>query len=124
MAKADYYVGQTLYFYRITYRRGDVVAPVPVVVSKIGRKWVSISRNGHDAGRFDPESGYVDGGQFSSPGRVWRSAAEHDAEAERVRVWDLLKSAIRSHIGGPRPDVTTDDIRAAAKALKIELSDV
>jgi len=45
--------------------------PRPAVVEKVGRRWATLkSEDGrHDMGRCDATDYYLDGGQFSSPGR-------------------------------------------------------
>jgi hypothetical protein len=68
--------------------RGERGAPKPVKVTKVGRKWVHISGENYEA-RFDRESLQLDGGQYSSSGRVFFSMEEL-RESEESRQYGRL----------------------------------
>lgn len=55
-----------------------------VKVTKLGRKWVALDHEGY---RIDPETLWVDGGQYSSPGRCWPSKEAWEVEVRRARAW-------------------------------------
>jgi len=60
----------------------------PAVVSKVGRKWFRVTVEGWDTEqRFSLDSGYADGGQYTSPGRfvtAEQRAAEDELRDARV----------------------------------------
>ncbi len=89
------------------------------MVIKVGRKWVTVQREGSVACcRFDAETMRVDGGSYSSPGRVYVSEDDYLHETERRKEWgDLLPWVGYS---GPPPHMTLEDIRAVAKMVKGE----
>lgn len=86
-----------------------------VTVTKIGRKWASLSGNWD---RFDMASGYLDGG-YSSPGRVYRNQEEHEAMIRR----DTLAASLisRLYLRNLPIEVTEADIRQAAALLRLEI---
>lgn len=65
-----WHVGQRVY---CTWRNCYVHSGSEEVIVRVGRKWAYIEK-GY---RFD-DSGYMDGGEYSSPGKVWESEAEYD----------------------------------------------
>jgi hypothetical protein len=71
-------------------------------VSKVGRKWVYFDMNGRPAHRAAIGHPYLDGGDYSSPGRVWASADEcRDAHA-REAAWAEFKGVLQRHYHAPR----------------------
>lgn len=56
-----------------------------VTIEKVGRVWATFDRGLHRARTVD---GYVDGGEFSSPGTLWPSEAEHTAHVARALAWE------------------------------------
>lgn len=90
-----------------------------VVVSKVGRVWAHISdvdRADRSHGRIDLETLAVDGGQYISPGRCFRSQAEYEERLRLAEAWDdFRKQVSQQH---RRPDhLTIADIEAASAAL-------
>ena len=83
----------------------------PVEVTKVGRKW------GHTGvGRFDLITWYFDGGNYSSPGRVYRSLDAADAERNRRAQWSTLKAAINRRWTVP-DGVTVEYMKSVADGL-------
>jgi hypothetical protein len=76
----EYYVGKTLFFkghndagYHDRY----------VEVTKIGRKWVELSNRQ----RVLLTSVDVDGGEYSSPGRLYETLEDYQKELEIKKAW-------------------------------------
>lgn len=118
-------VGQKLYFVPRDRRVGS---PRTVEVIHIGRKWATL--NGENAtnngsftwtfGRCDKVTGIVDGKGYSSPGTCWVSREAYESDNLRLAAWEWLRASLQARARPPRPDVTIDDIHAAAKLLGIE----
>lgn len=106
-------VGQKLWFVP-TYRYGQ---PCEVEVVSIGRKWVKISLGDT---RIDINTGHADGRGYCSPGRCWESQEIYKAHVARIGAWSRFRSAIQGMYSTPE-HLSTDDIRAAAKLLRIEI---
>lgn len=81
---AELKVGQTVIFCPADSRN----SPAEVTVTAIGRRWVKIANRGYGNARFDKVSFEVDGGEYSSPGRIFLSWDDFNAERERA---ELLK---------------------------------
>lgn len=92
-----------------------------IVVDKIGRKWAEFRSEGRTSfGRFDIETMKIDGGSFTSAGRVYPS---EDAYREVLRL-DELWTELRRRIDQTyiRPlHLTEISILKAADALGIRL---
>jgi len=86
-------------------------------VCKVGRIWVECNHYG----RFDKQTGRIDGGRYSSPGRVYRTEEEY---LERIELETLIRRLRNLLTQIPNDGVTADDIRAAAKLLRIELPEL
>ena len=104
-------VGDELYF--VYYDRSCGY----LEVVKVGRVWAYLS-NGY---RIDLKTLRSDGGNYSSPGRAWRSKVEHDESVARDKLWlifRILVSAVRLD-----NDLTIEQIVKAADALGIDLDE-
>lgn len=105
--------------------RGDV-RKTWVTVTKVGRRWAEYQPDGRTwrqtDDRFDMNSGHIDGAQFSSPGRAYRTEEEYETHERLKRLWaDLRKTIDRAYT---IPEGVTDlDILRAADALKIRLKE-
>lgn len=82
----EYEVRQTYWFQGLNRNRSETVT-----VQSIGRKWVNLS-NGH---RVAKGSSYADGGEYSSPGRLWKSEDDLNRWTERNLLWRKFKSYIQ-----------------------------
>ncbi len=85
-----------------------------VTITKVGRKWAYF---GHD--RFEIGTCYVDGGYWSSPGRLWATRADAEEYNLTESRWRTLKSSMAY---GPPDGVTSADVEAAAKLLKASIA--
>lgn len=104
-------IGQTV-FYTDNDRKGRIY---PSKVESIGRKWVNLEKH---AGRFDKETMLLDGGQYSSPGKVYLSEEVYRNE---LAVEDLWKKFREAYTYRAPEGVTVDNIREAARLLKLEI---
>lgn len=93
---------------------------VEMVVDKVARKWVTISDGRsrfRSPWRFDVETGRLDGGGFTSPGRAFASARDYEETAAAERAWVALKRDL-DHKRKPR-SVTASDIAEARRLLGV-----
>lgn len=112
-AKHTFTVGQKLW-YVTSNRRGESRW---IVIAKIGRKWLTCE-DCHCEIRIDAETMAADGGDYSSPGKCYLSGEEHRQELLLLSAHDNLyrKLSHRPYLG-----VTIEDVRAAAKLLRIDI---
>lgn len=116
-------VGQEVVFEELpaSWERNGKSRIHPVTLTKVGRVWAHFSF-GHQRYRFpiapDEVSGQfeVDGGDWSSPGRIWRSLDEQAEHARRRSAWDAIVAMTR--LGHQVPAaIPTDLLVAVADAL-------
>ena len=77
---------------------GRNLAQSEVIVTKIGRKWAQIAnaeRPTYAEPRIDVETLVCDGGNFTSPGRCYRSKDEYEAIVNLDSAWQQLQGAVR-----------------------------
>lgn len=67
-------------------------------VAKVGRKWVTLVGR---TGRFEKETGLLDGGIYTSPGRAWLSKEAYDASCRVERKWSLFRRTVSGHTVKP-----------------------
>lgn len=91
MNPSDFKVGQQIF---VEWRNGSKPYMLTETVSKIGRKWVEFM-NGRC--RFNPETMNIDGGEYTSPGRVWLTEDAYDAHVERRHMWQKLYKLASRH---------------------------
>lgn len=117
----EYKVGQELLEVITLNVRGDPKMR-KVVVTKVGRKWVSYESkesNYKMEDRFDAETGRIDSKNFSSPGRVFLSLQNyHDTEG-LFKEWTNLRCEISGKYSIPE-GLSHEDIAAIRKILKLE----
>lgn len=77
-------------------------------IVKVGRKWATLERV---EGRFDLETGMLDGGQCSSLGKVYVNEAEYRTECELNAAW--LAFSTKTQCRAPQ-GITIEAIRAAS----------
>lgn len=87
-------IGQ-LVFYVPRNPREQGPGSLGVVITKIGRKWITFkgSENGYE-NRFDKETLLVDAGNYSSPGMIYLSDEEYQEQREKERIWNRLRDVI------------------------------
>lgn len=95
--------------------------PYPCVISKIGRRWISIIDGKApvelDRGRFDAETRHLDGQGYSSPGRVYASLDQLEEDTEAGRLWVEL---IHAASGGRPAHLTSADLSAMLATIRGE----
>lgn len=112
MSKSDYHVGQTVYV--VNWRGSSRTREF--MISKIGRKWIT-TFDGWDTMRFDPETGLIDGGKYTSPGKIWKSTEDYKTHVKIVERWNYFcLKASRSHYAHPK-GITVERIDELMKEL-------
>lgn len=110
-------VGQVVFVVYHTYSRVNPLRYSELKVEKVGRTWVTLD-GGDRFGLHDDGRHYLDGGQYSSPGRVYRSREEYEAEKkrddERTRLYELVSDR------SSRAAFTPEQISRALAALTSE----
>jgi len=104
-------VGDKLYF--VYYDRSCGY----LEVVKVGRVWAYLS-NGY---RIDLKTLRSDGGNYSSPGRAWKSKEEYDASYAKDKLWLIFRILVREV--KVDNDFTSKQIVKAAAALGIDLDE-
>lgn len=88
-----------------------------VEVVTVGRKWATINPGNHI--RINIDTGHADGKGYMSPGQCWESREAYEAHTERVNTWFVIWSSMQHQFNVPE-NISTENIRAAAKLLGIE----
>lgn len=128
MKRGDVKVGARLLRVEDVDRRGKPPLKTWVIVTTIGRKWASFEDENHRGrphmgGRFDLDSFRLDGGGFTSMGRVWLDELDYDLASEAKETWRRFKTAMRDNWSDYPPNgLDAGDIREIAKRLGMELS--
>lgn len=115
MKPSDFTVGQKLVAVYTLNRKDPRVAEV--MVTGIGRVWVTYD-DGIRRPRFDPEDMSIDGGNFTSPGRVFLSMDEFAQARRRAKLRHaIVQNVSRSRLHG----VDTQTLETIAAALGVEI---
>lgn len=83
-------------------------------IIKLGRKWATLD---DDYGRFDIDTGALDGAGYSSSGSVWASRAEYDAAVALSDGWHALSRDLYGFTFRQPPAHMTPEIIAQVRAL-------
>jgi hypothetical protein len=93
-----YPMGQTLLAVHPGHRRADQPRLQLIDVVKLGKRWAYFVDHAkpnykHLAGRFDLEDQRwpIDGGQYTSPGRVYRDRDDYELQKRLDEEWDDLR---------------------------------
>lgn len=81
-------------------------------IEKVGRRWITIK--GGD--RFDKGTMLLDGGNHSSPGRVYLSEDEYRQQVLRSKAWNNLRYKVDRQFR-PIEGVTIEAMQEAARLL-------
>ena len=95
--------------------RGNHVTMRDVTVTKVGRKWISLSNHA----RIDKTSLIADGGEYMPPGRCYLSKSEYEAEIALSRAWQKFRMDIGSMYQIPK-NATVEGIANARKILQLD----
>lgn len=65
----------------------------PLTVVSVGKRWAALARDSHSRPymRVDIATDMVDGGKYSSPGKVWESREAYENHASKIQQWDELR---------------------------------
>lgn len=115
-------------FYRVVTNDHRGIPPKTdwVVVTKIGRKWASFLKEdkesyAHLGGRFDIETGFIDGQGFGPGGRIYDSEEAYRKAVRADRLWAELTKAVRGLWRRPEKVGEIEILRAAdALGLRLE----
>lgn len=113
----DVRTGDTVFFWRNdVHARNGAKEPKEFVVCKVGRKWATCAEPGctRDAMRFNVETLAVDGGAYSSPGKVWLSLDAWRADRDARLAWAALRVKLDRTYS---PPVGAEYVRIAARIL-------
>lgn len=83
-------------------------------ITKIGRKWITLASRD----RFDAENMMLDGGRYTSNGRIYLHESDYEDELEITKVWRELYSKLSYQ---PPKNASLLQIVEAFKFLGIEL---
>ena len=108
----EYKVGQKVW---VEYYQNRAGSGGEIEVTKVGRKWAEL-----DKGRYRVEIGsaQIDGGNYSSPGRVWPSKADADAYQDLRKAWSDLRRGVVSY--SPPEGLTLEAIAKAREVLGLK----
>lgn len=101
-------VGQKLWLVTDNYLIGNL----EVTVTRVGRKWAHIDWRRE---RFNIETGWIDGGLYSSPGKVYYSEQQYEREISH----DKRYFAVVERLKDCSPDgISEDTLITIEKLLK------
>jgi hypothetical protein len=106
----DLKVGQTLWYVPNNYGRHPQQGRT-VTVEKVGRKWAYIDHNE----RVDIKTMWVDGGQYSSPGKCYPSKEAYDNMVACQTEW----SGLIDWMNRRDPTVSLDVLYEVKRILKV-----
>ena len=108
-------------FAMFKYSRGN---GVPLYVSKIGRKWLTLKHAGDGwcDNRVAIGTAEIDGDGYSSPGMIYRSREAYEASVRRGQAWSALEKGILGMYRGPADHISTEAIHEAARLLGLDIS--
>lgn len=118
-----YKVGQTVHKVTQPNHSNGETKHVDVVITKIGRKWAFYKEGSWD-GKFcikntlDHQEGAVYAGEYFSPEKVYLSRQDYE---DRLVKKTVMKDLCSRLCHTPQEGVTLQNIKDAAKLLKIEL---
>jgi hypothetical protein len=106
-------VGQKLFLVR------NYGPSIEVEIEKVGRKWAQLDNRY----RINIETMCVDGGGGNSPGRCYFSEVEYRQKVESDNFWRNFIRKVNQYNWNTPSGITVDDMRDAAKILKINLDE-
>jgi hypothetical protein len=106
-----YRIGQTVWVLDTQRHKTHVST---AIITKLGRKWATLSDH---KGRFDVATGELDGGVYSSPGRIYLSQEAYEAKVALSKAWGELRQILYRH-PNPPPGLTLETILDLSQRLK------
>lgn len=89
-----------------------------VTITKVGRKWAYLDYPSRDEYRIDKSTLFIDGGEYTSPGRCYHSREEYESELARETTWDLIRRKVDRQRSCPE-GVSVRDMEAALDILRL-----
>jgi hypothetical protein len=120
---ADLKVGDIIWVTKSRWRSSDEESIEEAVVTKVGRKYISIRSTGQyksELGQFEIEDG-IEKSDYGNKRHLVRSPEAYYTEKTRRKVFDEFRRHFSGYSARLHDDVKTEDIIMAAKLLKIEL---
>jgi hypothetical protein len=120
---ADVKVGDIIWVTKTRWRSSDEESIEEAVVTKVGRKYISIKSTGKyqsELGQFEIENG-IEKADYGNKRHLVRSPEAYYTEKTRRKVFDEFRRHFNGYTARLHDDVKTEDIIMAAKLLKIEL---
>jgi len=120
---ADLKVGDTIWVTKSRFRSSDEESIEEAVVTKVGRKYVSIRSTGkyqNDLGQFEIEDG-IEKSDYGNKRHLVRSPEAYYAERTRRKVFDKFRRHFSGWTHHLHDEVKTEDIIMAAQLLRIDL---
>lgn len=85
----DYTVGQQLWFESNNDYSQRPPTYYQVTVTKVGRKWVELNEGQY---KVERDKVHVDGGRYSSPGRLWLTKEDAESYLKLKAAWsDIVR---------------------------------
>lgn len=92
----NYEIGQKLY--RVPYDRRYLANAHDVVITAIGRKWLTVKElEWTREERVDKEMLIVDGGQYSSPAKCYLSKQHYEDQLALNTAWDAFVELVHNN---------------------------
>lgn len=121
MVPINYIVGQVVCIVITLNVKPDHHCPLAAKVTKVGRKWVNLSTIGLGAFyRVPVGSRDLDGGNYSSPGKVWVDEHEYQRRKATEEAWSALQRKIE-YVREVPDHISEEDVRFAASRLGLPL---
>ena len=116
MTVKDFKIGQEVYIAYYDSRNKSSNRYIPI--SKTGNKWITLANDY----RFNPEDMCIDGGEYSSPAKVYLSIDEYNEYEKRISLIRTLRNSL-DYSRTISESVTSEDIIKAMELLKIKAED-
>lgn len=117
MAQFKYKVGDK-YFY--APNQNTTCTARYVTVTKVGRKWVELAGGHGWMLRVKADNVDVDGGGYSSPGRLYRNEEEYNQAVKRDRLWRTFKLGIERVWNAPN-HLSTEDLEKLLQQFHVTI---
>lgn len=107
--------GDTAYLVRARHMSCMLTGPVSVTL--VGRRWLTVARDGRTE-RVDRQTGAVDGGAYSSPGALWPDEASYLESVETENAIAALRQVCTYNFNSAVPAARVWEIVAELKGEK------
>ncbi len=111
-----YSIGQEFYYVPRERYMGN---PRNMKITKIGRKWITLSAMTHWTIRADKTNLVVDGAGYQPPGVLYASKESYEAMKVLSEEWTTFARAVYRTSHRQPTDVTIEDIKQARALLRL-----